>query len=31
MISTSMNSFDKLDILEELKQKEHEKETRQEP
>jgi hypothetical protein len=31
MIAASLNSLDKLDILEELEQKKHEEKTRQEP
>jgi hypothetical protein len=31
MIFVSLNSLDKLNILEELEQKKHEKKTRQEP
>jgi hypothetical protein len=31
MISASLNFFDKLNILEELEQKEYKKETRREP
>jgi hypothetical protein len=31
MITTGLNSFDELDALEELEQKEYEKKTRREP